>query len=62
MFQLEGSVAYEFEDARYVTHKYDTLFIPPNLAYGYRNIGPGTALFLSIVGRFEEWPASGTFL
>jgi quercetin dioxygenase-like cupin family protein len=62
MFQLEGSIAFEFEGARYVTEQYDTLFIPPNIAYGYRNVGSGDALFLSIVGRYDEWPARGTFL
>jgi quercetin dioxygenase-like cupin family protein len=61
IFLLEGEVEFEHGDDSWHLEPYDMLFIPANLPYEYRNMGLKDALFLSIVGRYDEWPAQGTY-
>lgn len=60
--QIEGEVEFHFEGdpTRYRVGPLDMLFHPANHAYDYANVGEGDALFLSVVSRFEEWPAKST--
>jgi len=62
IFHLEGQVEFKFDTGSFELERYDMLFIPANTPYEYFNIGQGPAALLSIVGKYQEWPAKGTYL
>lgn len=61
IFQLEGEVEFKHGNETFHLEKYDMLFIPANYPYEFSNVGMGSAAFLGIAGKVQEWPATSTY-
>jgi quercetin dioxygenase-like cupin family protein len=59
---LEGQVDWTVDDTVYeLRDAHDMLFIAAGAEYTPTNPGPGDALFLSILGRVDEWPGRAVY-
>jgi quercetin dioxygenase-like cupin family protein len=61
MYMLEGVVEFEVDEDTFVLEAGDMLFIPAHATYAYANIDRTLAVFLSIIGKADQWPVSTTY-